>query len=87
MSACWRACTSHGNLLGYAGIGGDAVHLHDSSFTENSAGVVTDSAAPDAHPGLPQHHATIERNVIAGNNADFYKYIRDGTCAKPPAPK
>jgi hypothetical protein len=44
--------------------------------------VATDSAFPD-HPGLPQNHALFERNVIGDNNEDYYRYVRDGTCAKP----
>jgi hypothetical protein len=78
-------CSSHGNLIGYAGIGGDAVHLHDNTFTGNSVGLAMVSAAPAGHPGLPQNHATVEQNVIGDNNADFYRFIRDGSCAKPAA--
>jgi hypothetical protein len=78
-------CSSHANLIGYAGIGGDAVHLHDSTFTQNSVGVAMVSAAPKGHAGLPQNHATVEHNVIGDNNADFYHYLRDGSCAKPAA--
>jgi hypothetical protein len=80
-----RSCSSHDNLLGYAGIGGDSVHLHDNTFTANTTGMATDSASQFVHPGLPQNHATVEHNVIAQNNADFYGNVRDGTCAKPPA--
>ncbi len=80
-----RTCTSHDNLLGYAGIGGDSVHLHDNTFTNNSAGMTTLSASAQAHPGLPQNHATVEHNIIANNNSDYYHYVRDGTCQKPPA--
>jgi hypothetical protein len=78
-------CDSHGNLIGYAGIGGDSVHLHDSTFTQNSVGLAMVSAAPQGHPGLPQNHATVQHNVIGDNNADFYRFIRDGSCAKPAA--
>ena len=42
------------------------------------------AAFPD-HPGMPQNHAKFERNDIGDNNADYYRYVRDGTCAKPPA--
>ncbi len=78
-----RDCTSHDNLLGYSGIGADSVHLHDNTFTANSTGVTTTSADPDDSTGLPQNNATVERNVIADNNADFYRFVRDGTCARP----
>jgi len=77
-----RRCRSHHNLLGYSGTAGDSVWAHDNSFTENTVGVATDSAFPN-HPGLPQNHALFERNVIADNNVDYYKHVRDGTCAKP----
>jgi hypothetical protein len=77
-----RRCRSHHNLLGYSGTAGDSVWAHDNVFTENTVGVATDSAFPD-HPGLPQNHALFERNVIADNNVDYYKHVRDGTCAKP----
>jgi hypothetical protein len=77
-----RNCRSHHNLLGYSGTAGDSVWAHDNVFTENTVGVATDSAFPD-HPGLPQNHALFERNVIGDNNQDYYRYVRDGTCAKP----
>jgi hypothetical protein len=77
-----RRCRSHHNLLGYSGTAGDSVWAHDNSFTDNTVGVATDSAFPN-HPGLPQNHALFERNVIGDNNADYYRYVRDGTCAKP----
>lgn len=77
-----RNCWGHHNLLGYSGTAGDSVWVHDSKFTDNTTGVATDSAFPD-HPGMPQNHAKFERNVIANNNTDYYKYILDGTCKKP----
>ena len=77
-----RRCYSHDNLLGYSGTAGDSVWAHDNVFTGNTVGVATDSAFPD-HPGLPQNHARFERNVIADNNRDYYRYVRDGTCQRP----
>lgn len=77
-----RSCYSHHNLLGYSGTAGDSVWAHDNVFTLNSAGVATDSAFPN-HPGMPQNHAKFERNVIGDNNQDYYRYVRDGTCARP----
>ena len=79
-----RGCYSHHNLLGYSGTAGDSVWAHDNRFTENSAGVATDSAFPN-HPGMPQNHAKFERNQIGDNNVDYYRYVRDGRCAKPSA--
>ena len=77
-----KRCRSHHNLLGYSGTAGDSVWAHDNVFTENTVGVATDSAFPN-HPGLPQNHALFERNVIADNNVDYYRHVRDGTCRKP----
>jgi hypothetical protein len=77
-----RGCYSHHNLLGYSGTAGDSVWAHDNRFTENTVGVATDSAFPN-HPGLPQNHALFERNIIADNNVDYYRHVRDGTCGKP----
>ena len=77
-----KNCRSHHNLLGYSGTAGDSVWAHDNLFTENTVGVATDSAFPN-HPGLPQNHALFERNVIADNNVDYYRHVRDGTCRRP----
>ena len=77
-----RRCRSHDNALGYSGTAGDSVWAHDNQFVHNGAGVATDSAFPD-HPGMPQNHAKFERNVIGDNNEDYYRYVRDGTCARP----
>jgi hypothetical protein len=79
-----RGCRSHHNLLGFSGTAGDSVWVHDSEFTANSAGISMDSLFRD-HPGLPQNHSKFERNNIHDNNQDYYRYIRDGRCAKTPA--
>jgi hypothetical protein len=76
-----RRCHSHHNTLGYSGTAGDSVWAHDNRFVDNATGVATDSAFPH-HPGMPQNHARFERNVIANNNADYYRHVRDGTCAR-----
>jgi len=75
-------CHSHDNMLGYSGTGGDSVWAHDNVFDHNQTGVSMDSLFPN-HPGLPQNHALFEHNVIASNNANYYGYVRDGTCHKP----
>ncbi|WP_078890671.1 right-handed parallel beta-helix repeat-containing protein [Streptomyces sp. NRRL B-1381] len=76
-------CRSHHNMVGYSGTAGDSVYVHDNEFDHNMGGASMDSAFP-GHPGLPQNHARFERNLIHDNNADYYRYVADGTCAKPP---
>ncbi|GHA18527.1 hypothetical protein GCM10010329_47110 [Streptomyces spiroverticillatus] len=76
-------CRSHHNMVGYSGTAGDSVWVHDNEFDQNMGGASMDSAFP-GHPGLPQNHARFERNLIHDNNADYYPYVADGTCAKPP---
>ncbi|MGY3335422.1 hypothetical protein ACVW0K_001521 [Streptomyces filamentosus] len=77
-------CRSHHNMVGYSGTAGDSVWAHDNEFDHNMGGASMDSAFP-GHPGLPQNHAKFERNLIHDNNEDYYRYVADGTCAKPPA--
>ncbi|MFB7465640.1 right-handed parallel beta-helix repeat-containing protein [Streptomyces sp. NPDC056224] len=77
-------CHSHHNMVGYSGTAGDSVWVHDNEFDQNMGGASMDSAFP-GHPGLPQNHAKFERNLIHDNNQDYYGYVADGTCAKPPA--
>ncbi|MBG0829284.1 right-handed parallel beta-helix repeat-containing protein [Planomonospora sp. ID67723] len=79
-----RRCRSHHNMVGYSGTAGDSVYAHDNEFYENMGGASMDSAFA-GHPGLPQNHARFERNKIYDNNQDYYRYVADGTCAKPPA--
>ncbi|MEU8675901.1 right-handed parallel beta-helix repeat-containing protein [Streptomyces sp. NPDC048560] len=76
-------CRSHHNMVGYSGTAGDSVYVHDNEFDHNMGGASMDSAFP-GHPGLPQNHARFERNLIHDNNADYYPYVADGTCARPP---
>jgi Right handed beta helix region len=79
-----QRCRSHHNMVGYSGTAGDSVWVHDSEFFDNMAGASMDSAFPN-HPGLPQNHALFEHNLIRDNNQDFYRFVRDGTCARPAA--
>ncbi|MFJ4872774.1 right-handed parallel beta-helix repeat-containing protein [Streptomyces sp. NPDC088757] len=76
-------CRSHHNMVGYSGTAGDSVRVHDNEFDHNMGGASMDSAFP-GHPGLPQNHARFERNLIHDNNQNYYPYVADGTCAKPP---
>ena len=75
-------CHSHDNLLGYSGTGGDSVWVHDNEFDHNTGGASMDSLFPN-HPGLPQNHALFERNLIHGNNSNYYPLVTDGTCGRP----
>ena len=75
-------CHSHDNLLGYSGTGGDSVWVHDNELDHNTSGASMDSLFPN-HPGLPQNHALFERNLIHGNNSNYYGNVLDGTCARP----
>lgn len=79
-----RRCRSHDNALGYSGTAGDSMWVHDNEFYDNMVGATMDSLWP-GHPGLPQNHARFENNQIHDNNRDYYRYTRDGTCARPPA--
>lgn len=79
-----RHCRSHHNTLGYSGTAGNSVWVHDNEFFENSTGAATDSLFPN-HPGLPQNSARFERNRIWSNNADYFRYRRDGACDRPSA--
>ncbi|WP_418956191.1 right-handed parallel beta-helix repeat-containing protein [Streptomyces tritici] len=76
-------CRSHHNMVGYSGTAGDSVYVHDNEFDHNMGGASMDSAFP-GHPGLPQNHARFERNLIHDNNQNYYRYVADGTCARPP---
>ena len=75
-------CRGHHNALGYSGTAGNAVHVYDSVFDNNSTGMVTDSFYA-GHPGLPQDHAFWERNRIFSNNRNYVQYVHDGTCDAP----
>ncbi|MET7533122.1 right-handed parallel beta-helix repeat-containing protein [Streptomyces goshikiensis] len=76
-------CRSHHNMVGYSGTAGDSVWVHDNELDQNMGGASMDSAF-HGHPGLPQNHAKFERNLIHDNNQDYYPFVADGTCAKPP---
>lgn len=77
-------CRSHHNLLGLSGTAGNSLFVHDNDFFANSAGISLDSAFPD-HPGMPQDSSTFVNNRIWGNNQDYYRFYRDGTCFRPSA--
>lgn len=75
-------CRSHHNLIGFSGTAGNSLFVHDNDFFANTVGINLDSLFPN-HPGLPQNSSTIANNRIWGNNEDYYRFYRDGTCFKP----
>jgi hypothetical protein len=75
-------CYGHDNVQGYSGTAGDSVWAHDNRFLHNSVGLSTSSASGRSS-ALPQNHALFEGNSIGNNNANYYGFVRDGTCAKP----
>lgn len=77
-------CRSHHNTLGYSGTSGNSVYAHDNDLYANMAGAAMDSLFA-GHPGLPQDFAVFEGNRIHGNNVNYYDFVRDGTCDRPPA--
>lgn len=79
-----KNCNAHHNALGYSGTAGNSVYAHDNTFHHNGTGIATDSVFPN-HPGLPQNHAWFTDNDIYANNVNYYEYVQDGTCDKPPA--
>lgn len=75
-------CHAHHNWAGLGGSAGNSLWVHHNDFSDNTVGIGLDSFAPD-HPGMPQGHSVFEHNRIHGNNQDYYRHHRDGTCAKP----
>ena len=75
-------CRSHHNLIGLSGTAGNSLYVHDNDFYANSTGITLDSAFP-GHPGMPQDSSTFIDNRIWGNNQDYYRFHRDGTCSRP----
>jgi hypothetical protein len=65
-------CDSHHNNLGYSGTMGNATHVVDNNFYDNTTGIATDSFFAGGHPGYPQDSAVFEGNRIYSNNFDIY---------------
>jgi hypothetical protein len=65
-------CDSHHNNLGYSGTMGNATHIYNNNFFDNTTGVVTDSFFAGGHPGYPQNSAVFEKNRIYSNNFNIY---------------
>jgi hypothetical protein len=70
-----RRCRSAGNLVGYEG--GDSVYVHDNDLSGNAVGISTGA-------GSLQRHGSFIANRVYGNNANPYRNVWSGRCAKPP---
>ncbi len=67
-------CDLHHNNLGYSGTMGNATHVVNNNFYDNTAGIATDSFFAGGHPGFPQSGSVFERNRIYSNNFNDYHY-------------
>jgi hypothetical protein len=76
-----RLCDSHHNMAGYSATNGNAVHVHDNNFYDNTLGLQTDVVTSAGHPGFPGDSTLFEKNNIYDNN--FYIYGPDSDV--PPA--
>ena len=76
-------CDSHHNNLGYSGTMGNATHIVDNNFYENTTGIATDSFFAGGHPGYPQDSAHFEGNRIYSNNFNVYAPDSDVKSAVP----
>jgi hypothetical protein len=76
-------CDSHHNNLGYSGTMGNATHVVDNNFYDNTTGIATDSFFAGGHPGYPQDSSLFERNRIYSNNFNVYAPNSDVKSAVP----
>jgi hypothetical protein len=76
-------CDSHHNNLGYSGTMGNATHVVDNNFYDNTTGIATDSFYAGGHPGYPQDSAVFEGNRIYSNNFNVYAPGSDVVSAVP----
>jgi hypothetical protein len=76
-------CDLHHNNLGYSGTMGNATHVVDNNFYDNTTGIATDSFFAGGHPGYPQDSAVFERNRIYSNNFNVYAKDSDVVSAVP----
>ena len=65
-------CDIHHNTLGYSGTMGNATHVYDNDFYDNSTAIATDSFYAGGHPGYAQDSATFENNRIYSNNFNSF---------------
>jgi hypothetical protein len=78
-----RNCDLHHNNLGYSGTMGNATHVVNNNFYDNTTGIATDSFFAGGHPGYPQDSAVFEKNRIFSNNFNVYAPNSDVTSAVP----
>jgi hypothetical protein len=76
-------CDVHHNTLGYSGTMGNATHVYNNDFYDNSTGLATDSFYAGGHPGYPQDSGVYENNRFYSNNFNSYKPDSD---VKPDVP-
>ncbi len=81
-----RRVNSHNNILGYSGTAGNGTFVHDSNFSNNSAGISDDSFA-SGHPGMPQDCSKWEGNKVNSNNVNYFELDNQEYCAKTPFEK
>jgi hypothetical protein len=67
-----RDCDMHHNALGYSGTDGNAVHVDNNEFYDNTQGFSTDVFTAPGHPGFPQDSDLIENNNFHDNNFNTY---------------
>jgi hypothetical protein len=78
-----RRCDSHHNLAGYSATNGNAVHVHDNNFYDNSLGLQTDVVTAAGHPGFPGDSTLFEDNNVHSNNFNPYEAGSDVKAAFP----
>ena len=66
-------CDVHHNTLGYSGTMGNATHVYNNNFYDNSTGIATDSFFAGGHPGYPQDGALFENNNLYSNNFNSFE--------------
>ncbi len=76
-----RNVNSHGNVLGYSGTAGNGTFVHDSSFSDNAAGISDDSFA-SGHPGMPQDCSKWEGNKVNSNNVNYFTLDNQQYCSE-----
>jgi hypothetical protein len=62
---------------------GNATHVVDNNFYDNTTGIATDSFYAGGHPGYPQNGALWENNRIYSNNFNVYDPKSDVKSAVP----